>query len=60
MDGKKINLILNKFAPFLTYSDLQKVASISKLFKSDSLPKMKEMNNKELEEEKKRIRSLEG
>lgn len=53
MDGKKINLILNKFAPFLTYSDLQKVASISKLFKSDSLSKMKEMNNKELEEEKK-------
>ena len=58
MDGNKINLNLNKFAPFLTYSELLKVAAISKKFKTESLPKMKEMNNKELEEEKKELEAL--
>ena len=58
MDGKKINLNLKKFAPFLTYSELLKVASISNEFKKESLPKMKEMNNQQLEEEKKELEAL--
>jgi hypothetical protein len=58
MDGKKISLNLNKFAPFLTYSELLKVASISTEFKKDSLPKLKEMNNQQLEAEKKELETL--
>jgi len=58
MDRKKIALNLYKFTPFLTYSELLKVASISKEFKEFSLPKMKEMNNKQLEKEKKELEAL--
>ena len=57
MDGNKI-LKLHEFEPFLTYSELLKVASISKAFKKNCLPKMKEMNKKQLEEEKKELEAL--
>ena len=57
MDEKKI-LKLHEFAPFLTYSELLKVASISKAFKKNCLPKIKEMNKKHLEEEKKELEAL--
>ena len=58
INGNKTILKLHEFAPFLTYSELLKVASISKAFKKNCLPKIKEMNKKQLEEEKKELEAL--